>query len=138
VAAFVVAGVVITPALAIAICGALNSRIEIAGRWTDLARRLIFTLVPVGFAMWAVHFLFHFVTSWSRPLPDWLTPMQILLLDCGLLLTLFTAWRVAGQATARMRRAVGIFSPWAVMAVALYGAGIWILFLPMQMRGMMP
>jgi cytochrome c oxidase assembly factor CtaG/ferredoxin len=138
VGAFVAAGVVIIPALAIAICGALNSRMKIAGRWTGLARRLIFTLVPVGFAMWAAHFLFHFATSWSRPLPDWLTPMQILLLDCGLLLTLFTAWRVAGQATVRLRRAIGIFSPWAVMAVALYGAGVWILFQPMQMRGMMP
>jgi len=138
VGALMIAGVIIIPALAIVLCGALNRGMGSAGSWIDLARRLIFTLVPVGFGMWAAHFLYHFATSWSRPLPNWLTATQLLLLDCGLLLTLFTAWRVAVQSTPRMRRAIGLFSPWAVMAAALYGAGVWILFQPMQMRGMMP
>jgi hypothetical protein len=88
--------------------------------------------------MWAAHLLYHFTTSWNQVFPGWLTTAQILLLDCGLLLTLFTGWRVALQATARMRAAIGLLSPWAVMAVALYCAGAWILFQPMQMRGMTP
>jgi cytochrome c oxidase assembly factor CtaG len=138
VGALVVAGVLIAPALAVAACAVLNWGVGTFGRWIDLARRLIFTLVPVGFAMWAAHLMYHFATSWSRLLPSWLTAAQILLLDCGLLVTLFTGWRVAVQSTARVRGAIEIFSPWAVMAVALYSAGAWILFQPMQMRGVMP
>jgi ferredoxin len=138
VGALIIAGAVVIPALAVVICGALNRGLGTAGNWIDLARRLIFTLVPVGFAMWAAHLLYHFATSWNRLLPSWLTAAQILLLDGGLLLTLFTGWRVASQSTARMRGAVTILSPWAAVAMALYSAGAWILFQPMQMRGTMP
>jgi cytochrome c oxidase assembly factor CtaG/ferredoxin len=138
VGALVVGGVVLIPALAAIICGVLNRRVGTAGSWIDLAHRLLFTLVPLGFAMWAAHLLYHFTTSWNLVFPGWLTTAQILLLDCGLLLTLFTGWRVAVQATARMRATIGLLSPWAVMAVVLYCAGAWIFFQPMQMRGMTP
>jgi hypothetical protein len=32
--------------------------------------------------------------------------------------------------------ALAVMSPWAVVAGALYSAGLWIIFQPMQMRGM--
>jgi len=46
------------------------------------------------------------------------------------------AWRVAGRFAAGGRMALAIMSPWAVVAGALYAMGVWIVFQPMQMRGM--
>ena len=91
---------------------------------TDLKRRLSFTLVPLGFSMWAAHLLYHFATVLPG-MPDWLTGAQILLLDAGLLVTLAVAWKIR-------------FSiPWTALSFALYSLGIWVLFQPMQMRGML-
>jgi len=111
-------------------------------RRREQAGRFILALIPLGLSMWAAHFLFHLVTGWdsivpildklyraSGAEPGWLPPLEILLLDAGLLATLYVAWRVA---TRRFRA----FAPWAVLAVALYTAGLWILAQPMQMRGM--
>jgi hypothetical protein len=88
----------------------------------DTIRRFVFMLVPLGFAMWAAHLLYHVAR-----IP--VTGAQILLLDAGLLLTLYVGWRI--------QDAVMKFIPWAVTACLLYCAGIWILFQPMEMRGMM-
>jgi len=33
--------------------------------------------------------------------------------------------------------ALAVLAPWAVLAGALYSAGVWIVFQPMQMRGTM-
>ena len=157
VAAFMLATVVLVPVLAIGVCNRLNRYFGIdAAQAGDLTRRLIFTLVPLGFSMWAAHLLYHFATGWGElwplvqqrllnapgqlgmPLtPEWLTAAQILLLDAGLLLTLYVGWRIAQQAGKTMRSAIQLASPWAAMALALYCAGAWIVFQPMQMRGMM-
>jgi hypothetical protein len=88
---------------------------------TELAHRFAFALVPVGFAMWLAHFLFHF----AGPMMS----MQMMILDCGLLLSLYVLWRTSE----RLR----FFLPAATVACALYAAGLWILSQPMQMRGMM-
>ncbi len=154
VAAFVLACVVLIPVLAVSACSLLNRSIKNSGI-ADLSRRLVFTMVPLGFAMWGAHLLFHFATGWSAPwpvlqqrflgaqvqigmpaMPDWLTAAQLLLLDAGLLLTLYVGWRIAMRCTAKLPSAFGIALPWAVLAIALYSVGAWILFEPMQMRGM--
>jgi cytochrome c oxidase assembly factor CtaG len=118
--------------------------------------RFILALVPLGLAMWAAHFVFHLLTGWSGLLlatqrvladvglaapPRWthvpamlgaggLLGLELLLLDAGLLLTLWIAWRIAG-------RALGRVAPAAAVATALWAAGVWILSQPMAMRGMM-
>ncbi len=156
VAAFVCVGAVLAPAVAIALCAWLNRLAGCKFRIADVARRFIFTLVPVGVAMWAAHLLYHMATGWSAPwqlvqrmiarpvatpimpfVPAWLTPAQIILLDAGLLLTLYVGWRVAKQYSDRARTVIALLTPWAALACALYGTGIWILFQPMQMRGML-
>jgi hypothetical protein len=119
VAAFVICGAVLLPSALVALVLFWQS--------ADTVRRFVFTLVPMGFAMWAAHLLYH--VAQTSLLPDWLTGAQILLLDAGLLLTLYVAWQI--------RTAVLQFVPWAVTACLLYGAGIWILFQPMEMRGML-
>ena len=134
------AALLLTPALTFWISRKLSQSAELSGRFT-------LALVPLGFSMWIAHFSFHLATGWQSLIPilnrwsifgsldsgasafGWLTPFEILALDCGLLLTLYVAWRVANGA-------FRMFAPWGTLAVALYSVGIWILFQPMQMRGM--
>ena len=67
---------------------------------------------------------------------DWLPSLQILLLDGGLLLTLYAGWRVARGFSMPARGARKLLAPWACLAVLLYATGVWIVFQPMEMRGM--
>ena len=63
--------------------------------------------------------------------------MELIFLDAGLLLTLYMMWRVAFRLVNGVRSSLPVFLPWALPAIALYLAGVWIVFQPMQMRGMM-
>jgi cytochrome c oxidase assembly factor CtaG len=131
----------------------------------ELLCRFSMALVPLGAAMWAAHFLFHLLSGYATawPIlqqtagdfgfhflgqPDWsmsslrvsadaVLVLQTLLLDAGLLLTLYLGWCIARDSVPRIRAALGLLSPWACVAVALYVSGIWIFLQPMQMRGMM-
>jgi hypothetical protein len=115
--------------------------------------------------MWLVHLLYHLFTGAQTAIPviqqaatsagssflgkpDWsfssamltfdrLPSLQLLVLDLGLLLTLYIAWRLARRFRLGFARTLGMVAPWAVMGVLLYSIGIWIIFQPMQMRGMM-
>jgi hypothetical protein len=130
----------------------------------ELFCRFSLALVPVGLAMWAAHLLFHLSTGWSTawpvalraagglgvgvfgtprwtassPLfsPDAMLATQILLLDAGVLLSLYAGWRIARAYTSRARDGLMLLAPWAALAALLYAAGIWVFFQPMQMRGM--
>ena len=83
-----------------------------------MATRFSYALVPLGFSMWLAHYSFHFLASfdavtpalqrfagdlgWSilgepawvraccRPVADWLPRLEILFLDLGLLLSLYS------------------------------------------------
>lgn len=129
-------------------------------------------LVPLGTAMWGAHLAFHLSAGFLTVVPvmerflhsaapEWslsahalfansLAPLQIVLLDAGLLLTLYVSWRLAQaqkssagtastsrRATGGADAALGLFLPWGFLAAALYAVGVWILLQPMQMRGMM-
>ncbi len=154
------------PAASLGAAVALGRRISGAAvTRRALACRLALALVPLGLAMWSAHFLFHFATGigtavpvtqraladlgagwlgaadWSHAAmmrtPSWLTGLELLLLDAGLLLSLVVGWRSALDITGgRGRRAVALHLPWAVLAVGLWCAGAWIVLQPMQMRGM--
>jgi cytochrome c oxidase assembly factor CtaG/ferredoxin len=136
--------------------------------------RFAWSLVPLGCAMWLAHYSFHFFTScdtivpvtqrfaadfhlaalgapdWvcscCRPAPDWLLKAELLMLDFGLLTTLYSVWRISGWQIAgsgvlpadALGRTWKIAWPWVVLAAALFAVGVWILLQPMQMRGSMP
>jgi hypothetical protein len=106
--------------------------------------------------MWVAHLLYHLAIGWEGvwpaleravtgrvvffpipAIPAWLVPVQLLVLDAGLLLTLYVAWRVAVQYASNIRAKLGLMAPWAALACGLYAAGVWILLQPMQMRGML-
>ena len=152
---FYLAGILATPAalgVDIRHSAARWARPAALGRWRSFG----FALVPLGFSMWVAHFSYHLLTGWrsivpvferilrvSTPAmnsphtaPDWLPAAQILLLDAGLVLSLYIVWRTARRQTAKIGRALGLVTPWAVLAIGIYAASVWILFQPMQMRGM--
>ena len=118
------------------------------------AGRFVLALVPLGFSMWLAHFSFHLFAGWRTIVPvidrllgrsvDYLAGSQmgsppafeLLVLDCGLLATLYLAWRIATAERVQVSAALRMIAPWAVLAMALYAAGVWIILQPMQMRGM--
>src|SRR5262249_40188297 len=153
----------IAPGIIAVICGTLSRALgRSAVQWKKLTSSFAIALVPLGFSMWAAHFVYHLLTGASAIVPvlkraasdvgisspgrpdwssagaivpvDWLTSIQVLLLGGGLLLTLYVCWRTAFSFTRHTRSAFGLLLPWAAIAVALYAAGVWILFQPMQMR----
>jgi len=145
----------IVPGLLAAACGWL-SRLWAQAAWKDLTCSFTLALVPVGFSMWLAHFSNHFFAGLSTVIPavarffsrassvnsetwvpNWIPSLELCFLDLGLLLTLYTSWRVASRLASGDRMALAAMSPWAVLAGALYSAGVWIVFQPMQMRGMM-
>jgi len=115
--------------------------------------------------MWLIHFSYHLLSGGQTALPvvqraamdigitifgspdwsfsstmpslDWLPSLELLVLDLGLLLTLYIGWRIASRFRFSFVRTLGLNAPWAGLAVLLYSIGVWIIFQPMQMRGMM-
>jgi cytochrome c oxidase assembly factor CtaG len=151
-----VCGLFIVPGMLAAACAWISRRSAKAS-WKDLTCSFSLALVPVGFSMWLAHFSNHLIAGWSTVIPTvetfvsrassvnylqatvppWIPSLELCFLDLGLLLTLYTIWRVAHRLSTGEGMALAAMSPWAVLAGALYSAGIWIVFQPMQMRGMM-
>jgi hypothetical protein len=151
---FYLLALVLLPLLAVGGAAALSRWWGRLGPGTlAVATRYAYALVPLGFGMWLAHYSFHFLTSYDTAVPvaqrfaadlglatrgepvlgccppttPWLLPLELLFLDVGLLLSLYTAYRLAPSLRA--------LTPWALLLVLLFAAGVWILFQPMQMRG---
>jgi hypothetical protein len=151
------AGIALAAARASRFLGSVSTPVR------ELLCRFSFCLAPLGAAMWAGHFLFHFNAGWASgwtafqratqdaglhlfnaagsevfsPLvdADALLVIQTVTLDAGLLLALYLGWRLARLYAPRTRHALRLLALWAGLDVALYGIGIWIFLQPMQMRG---
>src|SRR5207253_574282 len=98
------------------------------------ATRYSYALIPLGFAMWLAHYSFHFFTSYNAVLPatkrllvdlgynfvgapewscaccapiaGWLLRAEIVSLELGLLLSLYTGYRIARSQTSQLMPAV--------------------------------
>jgi len=136
---------------------------QLGTSWLETATRYSYALVPLGFSMWLVHYSFHFLTSfdtvvpttqrfavdlgWSclgepswigsccRSVAAWLPRLEIVILDLGLLLSLYTVYRIALPQSEHLSQVLKILAPWAMLVVLLFAAGVWIVLQPMQMRG---
>ena len=156
--------VVVAPILIVVVASVASaafggfSAVEGRGLW----RRFAFSLVPIGAAMWLVHFGFHLATSAGTGIsviqriavdldvsllgtpawlwgccvtpPTWLLPLEILVLDVGLAGSIVIAWRIAGQSRKGVQALVTSL-PWIAVAAALFAFGLWIVLEPMEMRG---
>lgn len=124
-----------------------------------LATRFAYGLVPLGFAIWTAHYMFHLLTGlWTfvpvlqrlvadlgwqfLGAPDWrlsgispqaVLPLQVGLLTLGLLGSLIVTYRIAERDD--RRRAGSLFAPWAGLLVVLWLAAMWLVSQPMEMRG---
>ena len=134
-------------------------------RWRESVSTFAPAFVPLGFSMWLIHFSYHLLSSGQTALPviqraamdmgitifgapdwslssamptfDWLPCVELLLLDLGFLFTLYIGWRVASRFRLSFTHTLRLNAPWASLALVLYSIGVWIIFQPMQMRGMM-
>jgi len=70
-----------------------------------------------------------------RRVADWLPRLEVVFLDLGLLLSLYTGYRIALVQSPALSQALRALAPWALLITLLFAAGIWIVFQPMQMRG---
>jgi cytochrome c oxidase assembly factor CtaG/polyferredoxin len=156
---------VVAPAILIGLCvwvARVFSRRH-AG-WRECVSSFAIGFIPLGFSMWLVHFSYHLLTGTQTALPviqraasdvgltifgqpdwslsstalafNWLPSLQLILLDLGLLFTLYVGWRLASRFGLRFARTLGLLAPWAALAILLYAIGVLIIFQPMQMRGM--
>ncbi len=161
---FYVFCLLLLPGLAVGVAAAVSRRWGgLAASRLGVATRYSFALVPLGFGMWLSHYSFHFLTSYDTVLPavqrfaadlggtilgepawtagccrtvaGWLPRLEILFLDLGLLLSLYTGYRLAVAQTPRLPQALKVLAPWALLMVLLFMAGVWIVLQPMQMRG---
>jgi ferredoxin len=164
---FAAVSLVVVPAIAVGLVACVSRSCgQIAGSWIDVATRFSYALVPLGFGMWLSHYSFHFLTSWEtvvpatqrafqdlgwkflgepryqcaccRPVGNWLLRLQILFLDGGLLLSLYTGYRISLTQASKTSRSLSAFAPWGILICLLFVAAVWIVFQPMQMRGTLP
>jgi cytochrome c oxidase assembly factor CtaG len=165
VTAYYLFALVALPCAAVALAAVLSRWWgRLSSSWPEVATRQVYALVPLGFAMWLSHYSFHLLTSYDaaipvaqrfaadlganlgapdwacaccRPVGDWLPRLEILLLDVGLLLSLYAGYRIALSCTPDLPCALKVLAPWAVVIVLLFATGVWIVLQPMQMRGTM-
>jgi cytochrome c oxidase assembly factor CtaG len=158
--------IIVVPVLLIACCVWLSKVFgRTSVRWRESVSTFSPAFVPLGFSMWLIHFSYHLLSSGQTALPviqraamdtgitifgapdwslssampsfDWLPSVELLVLDLGLLFTLYIGWRMASRFRLSFTQTLRLNAPWASLAVVLYSIGVWIIFQPMQMRGMM-
>ncbi len=152
--------IVIVPLILMSASALISS--QIAKRpWREEFCRGAHALVPIGASMWCVHWFFHLATSASTAIPvmqralndlgfawfgepqwaasccgsvpTWLIPIELLLLQLGLVVSGWMVWR--GNAQRIGGRSIVTALPWWILALTLWLVGVWIVFQPMQMRG---
>lgn len=153
---FFVFAVLVLPLFLVWICGKLSAH-PAGQKSPEITRGFSVALAPLGFAMWIAHVASHIFSGILAPWPvfvrifrdlglgpwspDWniptfafegLTGLQILFLDAGLLFCLWIFWRKSRMIS---ERAFPVFLPWALLAMALYVAGLWLVFQPIDLRG---
>lgn len=158
-----IVGLVALP-FALVAAAAWSSR-ALAGSGETLAAtatRFSYALIPIGFGMWLAHYGFHFLigaltavpvtqsflADFGVPLlgeprwdlaavvPDaWLVPLELVLLELGMLVSLTVGYRIARKQQSSAAEAIRALLPWAILIVALFFTGAWMMTQPMEMRG---
>jgi cytochrome c oxidase assembly factor CtaG len=159
--------IVLLPVFAVSVAGSMSRYWgKLTDDSRAIAVRYSFALVPIGFGMWLAHYSFHLFTSYDTIIPatqrfaedhgwnmlgapilqcaccrnpsDWIPHFEILMLDFGVLLSLYTGFRISEANAARLSQAVKAFLPWALLICLLFACGVWVVLQPMEMRGTLP
>jgi ferredoxin len=156
-------GMLILPTLLVGAAAKLSAVLSGSGRSViQEGTRYAYALVPLGFGMWAAHYLFHFLVggltivplaqeylsflgfsfqgspSWALgPLvpEQFLFPIELFFLELGLIVSLVVVFRIALREVGPGTRALRASAPWALLALVLSLSGAWLLLQPMEMRG---
>jgi hypothetical protein len=127
----------------------------------QIAVRYAYTLIPFGFGVWIAHYGFHLLTGaltivpvaqravidaidravlgvplwrWTGMQPSAVFPIQLGFILLGTIGSLALSYLVSERDYPD--RPVAAAVPWAVVALVLAAAAVWILSQPMEMRGM--
>jgi hypothetical protein len=164
VALFLLIGMILVPGLLVCGTGILSRKLgKISVPLAPVISDFAMTLVPLGFGMWIAHLVFHLFTGSHTPIPviqrvahdlnipvfgkpDWaiaswalaqLLDFEIIILEAGLLGSLYAAWKVAKRYRNTTGRSWLVFAPWSLLDLLFFLVAIWIIFQPMDMRGTM-
>jgi hypothetical protein len=164
VALFLLIGMVLIPGLLVFGAGVTSRKSgKISVPLAQLISDFAMTLVPLGFSVWVAHLVFHLFTGSHTPIPviqrvayslnmpffgkpDWairswafpqLLDFEIIILEIGLLGSLYAAWKVARRYATATGRSWLVFAPWSLLDFLFFLVAIWIIFQPMDMRGTM-
>ena len=164
VALFLLIGMILIPGLLVYGAGFLGRKLgKISVPLTSMISDFAMTLVPLGFGVWIAHLVFHLFTGSHTPIPviqrvaynlnipvfgrpDWamrswafpqLLDFEIIILQVGLLGSLYAAWKVAKRYSIASRRSWLLFAPWSLLDLLFFVIAVWIVFQPMDMRGTM-
>jgi hypothetical protein len=164
VALFLLMGMVLIPGLLVLGTAAASRKSgKISVPITQFISDFAMTLVPLGFGVWIAHLVFHLFTGSHTPIPviqrvayslnmpffgkpDWaihswafpqLLDFEIIILEVGLLGSLYAAWKVARRYGTATGRSWLVFAPWSLLDLLFFVVAIWIVFQPMDMRGTM-
>jgi hypothetical protein len=123
-------------------------------------RRFAAALVPIGFALWAAHYTFHFLTgaltvipvaqsaakdllgwaalgepwwTWVGLQPGSVLPLQLGMVVLGMFGSIAVAYAIADREHPGRRSAAAL--PWALVVVLIAAASMWVFLQPMEMRG---
>jgi hypothetical protein len=151
--------------LSLRVSGAVHRGRQLAGRdgIRVVLARYAPAVVPLGFAIWFAHYMFHFATGALTALPvlqsflidhglavlgtepnwalgpvlpaAWLFPLEAITVAIGFLASTYVLYRIAFTAHASDRAARRAAMPWLALLVLLALAATAIFFLPMEMRG---
>lgn len=160
-----VLGLVVLPAVLLGAAALLTRTQLTGVHLGAVVRRYVWALAPMGFGMWLAHYAFHFLTGALTIVPvvqsfladvglfggavrwdlgalvpqPWLFPIEAALLYLGATGSIVTAVQIATNDPARLRhtpaQALVAALPWIVVTLLMLGFGIWIMLLPMEMRG---
>ncbi|MDI3341348.1 MAG: FesM, partial [Sphaerobacter sp.] len=134
------------------------------GSLVGTAVRFSYALIPIGFGMWLAHYGFHFLVGALTIVPvtqsfvadlglpilgtprwdlaalvpaAWTDPIEAAFLLGGLLGSLAAVRRVAADHYRGRRTQRAAALPWIVLCFLLVAVGLWLMSLPMEMRGTM-
>lgn len=157
------AALVLAPAVVVAAAAGLTRALtgDHARSIGQIARRYVYALVPFGFGAWLAHYAFHLLTGflvvvpitqsaaidligapvlgeplwrWAGLRPGTVFPVQVGLMTLGLVGSLGVLSLMASDDYPD--RTGPALAPWAVATVALFAAAVWVLYQPMEMRGL--